>query len=251
MRPPSISDRPALNPGMCYKCRSGPEAGNRTYYVDLGIDVDYEGVMYLCNFCLADVIKCGVPDIMLQKDVHSLISESQNSYVNSKKKLAELELVKKYMTSIGIDFDTMLTAAKEKEVMVTEQEASFAKYTGSLEKDLAVTDINIPNPPDYTGKPEFEPDIQRMMQTKAFNLNDDGTPSTPPEEFVMPVEAPPLEWPGEPIDTILDEADDVDRGPLFSDGATPDGAESQPVDSSGESVAASSPATGEFDNFLK
>lgn len=38
---------------MCFKCRAGE--GVRDFFVDLGFDTDYEGTVYLCNDCMADI----------------------------------------------------------------------------------------------------------------------------------------------------------------------------------------------------
>lgn len=53
MRPCTREDVPAQAPGICYKCRIG---GSRDYFVDTGISIDYEGVVYLCSKCLEDIV---------------------------------------------------------------------------------------------------------------------------------------------------------------------------------------------------
>ena len=47
-------ERPHLHPYICARCRVGDQP-NREYFVDTGIDFDWEGVVYLCNTCLKDI----------------------------------------------------------------------------------------------------------------------------------------------------------------------------------------------------
>jgi hypothetical protein len=58
-----ILDAPILNPGTCALCGSS-STGDRKY-ADLGITVDYVGVIYFCTFCLQEVanrVGCATPE---------------------------------------------------------------------------------------------------------------------------------------------------------------------------------------------
>lgn len=48
-----ILDAPQLAPGVCAIC--GSSRNDDRKYVDLGIDVDYIGVMYFCTFCMTEL----------------------------------------------------------------------------------------------------------------------------------------------------------------------------------------------------
>jgi hypothetical protein len=58
-----ILDAPILAPGTCALC--GTSRNDDRKYVDLGIDIDYIGVMYFCTFCMQEVanrIGCLMPE---------------------------------------------------------------------------------------------------------------------------------------------------------------------------------------------
>jgi hypothetical protein len=73
MRPAVRMDIPALPPGVCFRCRVGSEQNKREYFVDTGISLDWEGVIYLCNMCLDDIAR--TTGVMYTKnDVDDLLS---------------------------------------------------------------------------------------------------------------------------------------------------------------------------------
>lgn len=49
-----VLDAPILAPGVCAIC--GSSRNDDRKYVDLGIDVDYVGVMYFCTFCMTELV---------------------------------------------------------------------------------------------------------------------------------------------------------------------------------------------------
>lgn len=55
MRPSTKDTEPFQQPGICCRCRVGGSA-DRKYFVDTGVSYDYEGVLYFCNMCLADIV---------------------------------------------------------------------------------------------------------------------------------------------------------------------------------------------------
>lgn len=40
-------------PFICFKCRCGNDT--RDFYIDLGIDSEYDGAIFLCNLCMLDI----------------------------------------------------------------------------------------------------------------------------------------------------------------------------------------------------
>jgi len=60
MRPVMIVSKPPAHPYVCIQCGKQDE---RDYFVDLGFDISdmyhavWEGCVYLCNFCMENVVK--------------------------------------------------------------------------------------------------------------------------------------------------------------------------------------------------
>lgn len=58
-----VLNTPLLAPGVC--CICGASRSDDRQYIDLGIDVEYVGVMYFCTFCmteLANTLGCLTPE---------------------------------------------------------------------------------------------------------------------------------------------------------------------------------------------
>lgn len=59
MTPVRVYDSPPSHPYMCMKCRNGAET--REYFIDTGMQVEWEGLIYLCNECMHDIaLACGI-----------------------------------------------------------------------------------------------------------------------------------------------------------------------------------------------
>lgn len=59
----SILDAPVMNPGTCAIC--GTSRNDDRKYIDLGLDVDFIGVIYFCTFCIQELVNrigCAMPD---------------------------------------------------------------------------------------------------------------------------------------------------------------------------------------------
>jgi hypothetical protein len=54
------------SPHMCCRCGSPSEV--RSYMIDIGVDYQYEGTMYLCNACCIDLVNL-MPDAIKNSDV--------------------------------------------------------------------------------------------------------------------------------------------------------------------------------------
>lgn len=77
MRPVQIYTVPPLPPNMCFKCRAGE--GVRDFFVDLGMDTDYEGAVYLCDMCMTDIGKTS--DIFITVENHTKAMNLQNDFL--------------------------------------------------------------------------------------------------------------------------------------------------------------------------
>lgn len=53
MRDPQIVKEAYMPPHVCFKCKCGSHA--RPWFVDLGMDTEYDGTFYLCNSCMEDL----------------------------------------------------------------------------------------------------------------------------------------------------------------------------------------------------
>lgn len=53
MREARIVDQPDLPPHRCNRCLAG--GTSRDFFVDLGFETEFDGVVYLCNICFIDI----------------------------------------------------------------------------------------------------------------------------------------------------------------------------------------------------
>jgi len=53
MRTVTIFERPPAHPYVCFKCKTGEHA--RKFFVDIGMDTELDGTIYLCDSCMEDL----------------------------------------------------------------------------------------------------------------------------------------------------------------------------------------------------
>jgi hypothetical protein len=96
MRPVALTYDPPAMPHTCIKC--GAHAQIRDWFVDIGAEVEWEGYIYLCNSCLADIVRV-TPDF-LSVDAHrEIVAE----YMARMDELSELK--KKFNTMSELWFE--------------------------------------------------------------------------------------------------------------------------------------------------
>lgn len=107
MRPTTIHETPILNPGECHRCHCNELAEGREYFVDTGIDVEWVGVLYLCNLCLADLVRV-TPDI-LHKSIVDAAAEAQSNFIaEAERKDRQYEEIVSALTSMGLTVEALL-----------------------------------------------------------------------------------------------------------------------------------------------
>lgn len=117
MRPPNLQRDPVMPPGICCLCRCGKksegEPDQRDYFVDFGIDIEWQGVMYVCNLCLISVVRMArLPDIIAMADVNNALADAQETKKVAERSIEEYQLVKNHLGNIGLNFDNLLAAAQ-------------------------------------------------------------------------------------------------------------------------------------------
>jgi hypothetical protein len=96
MRPVQLTYDPPAMPHVCIKC--GAHAQIRDWFVDIGAEVEWEGYVYLCNSCLADIIRV-TPDFLSVEAHKQIVAEYQA-------RMDELsELKKKFNTMSELWFE--------------------------------------------------------------------------------------------------------------------------------------------------
>jgi hypothetical protein len=83
-------------PHTCIKC--GAHAQIRDWFVDIGAEVEWEGYVYLCNSCLADIIRV-TPDFLSVEAHKQIVAE----YMARMDELSELK--KKFNTMSELWFE--------------------------------------------------------------------------------------------------------------------------------------------------
>lgn len=88
MREARIVDQPDLPPHRCNRCLAG--ATTRDFFVDLGFETEFDGVVYLCNICFIDVATTSKMFITLDDHiarVSALVTVAKNYDVLTNKNL--------------------------------------------------------------------------------------------------------------------------------------------------------------------
>lgn len=138
MRPATRMAQPALPPGICYRCRVSEHAG-REYFVDTGISLDWEGVIYFCDKCLEDLAKC-TGEFFTKPEVDDLLS-IQTEMVEKAQKLVEYhEKFTVWLSTFGFDLSgakTIFDSLIEEE---NERGRIPAEYTSEADGSIGETD---------------------------------------------------------------------------------------------------------------
>lgn len=72
MRPVQLHTDPPGPPHVCIKC--GAHAQIREWFVDIGTETDWEGIVYICNSCMADIVRV-TPDFLSVEAHQEIVAE--------------------------------------------------------------------------------------------------------------------------------------------------------------------------------
>lgn len=102
IRPAVITYDPQNLPGVCFRCRTGPQS--REYFFDIGVDTEFEGTIYICKDCFQECI--GLTDDFLTKLAAVDFFRLANSALEEAKELEDkYNAVFKTLESIGISIE--------------------------------------------------------------------------------------------------------------------------------------------------
>lgn len=92
MRPVALIFDPPAMPHVCIKC--GAHAQIREWFVDIGTETEWEGIVYICNSCMSDIVRV-TPSFLSVEAHREIIAE----YIARMDELTEL---KQRMSVVGI-----------------------------------------------------------------------------------------------------------------------------------------------------
>jgi hypothetical protein len=72
MRPVALTYDPPSTPHVCIKC--GAHAQIRDWFVDIGSEVEWEGIVYICNSCMSDIVRV-TPDFLSVEAHREIVAE--------------------------------------------------------------------------------------------------------------------------------------------------------------------------------
>lgn len=72
MKPVKLTKDPESSPHVCIKCRAHAQV--RDWFVDIGTDVEWEGMLYICNECMKDIVRV-TPDYLTVDAHREIVSE--------------------------------------------------------------------------------------------------------------------------------------------------------------------------------
>lgn len=111
-----ILDTPILAPGVCCICGAGRNDDRK--YIDLGIDVDYIGVMYFCTFCmteLANTLGCLMPEQAQQ--LRDELDSARQTIINFQQEKAAVhgavDAIRRTGLFSGTDFNSLITTPEK------------------------------------------------------------------------------------------------------------------------------------------
>ena len=111
MRDMRVTLQPVNVPYVCSRCSAHP--GVRSYFIDTGIDSDFEGTVYICDKCAEDFVNAS-PDASTSKDITELdlaLVKVKMEFDSYKDKMLTLL---QSLESIGISPDKLIEAYCER-----------------------------------------------------------------------------------------------------------------------------------------
>lgn len=107
-RPVQVLDSPILHPGQCFKCKSSSREFRR-YWIDTGIDIDWEGVVYICDMCMTDIVR-NSPDFYTQAEMDSVVNSNNDLLQSAKEQVEKGKNLLAALKALGFDADFVLEA---------------------------------------------------------------------------------------------------------------------------------------------
>lgn len=157
MRPVAIHKEPPMMPHTCIKC--GAHAQIRDWFVDTGTEVEWEGIVYFCNFCFADMVKV-TPDFLSVESHREIVAE----YTKSMDELSELKIQLRVITDqwfelTGLDLMTFFQNLKKVDEHARGLELSRALSSATGDMPTVSSDSSEPEHDD-SGIDEPDPTIE-------------------------------------------------------------------------------------------
>lgn len=98
----TVVTAPAINPGICFRCRCGTET--RKWFIDTGTDTDVEGRLYFCNMCMVDFVKLipmeFVPAAAFQTGIEQVYAYFKNLSDKEDEVAQKLALINSFIESL-------------------------------------------------------------------------------------------------------------------------------------------------------
>lgn len=125
-------------PFWCFKCKCGNDT--RDFYIDLGIDSEYDGAIFLCNLCMQDTADQTGLFISIEKHNEAMVEQAYQ--VESYKKLIQKvdswnhafqKLTDNNMHDFFNNLELILNGPRIDESVIASQGSSDTELTESIE----------------------------------------------------------------------------------------------------------------------
>jgi hypothetical protein len=144
MQPVVLKGPLPILPAVCFRCK----CYEKEYFVDTGIDTEFDGRIFLCNHCMIDFVKV-MPDAYTARDVLLMEIDSDKIKEASSKALRRYDHLLKSLKALGLDIKSLLDR---------EEKANKNERTREYRKSVAVRD-SVPEITDpLAARPDPEPD---------------------------------------------------------------------------------------------
>ncbi len=109
MRLAQLTHNPPNHPYTCFRCLAHSEV--RDYFIDAGIDTDFDGSVYICNMCMTDLFHV-TPDYFSKEEVDNIVIAQQAISTKASVIVEDYNNKLQAFKELGIDLEKLLESAK-------------------------------------------------------------------------------------------------------------------------------------------
>lgn len=137
MTPAVLTQKCDLPPFICFRCRTDQ---NREYYINTGMNTEFDGQIYLCNACMGDLVEVD-KNSLLVSHFDAIMLQYQANLERATKISEDFEDKKVLLKRIGLDIEELISFLKGQNGPRTNESTSVNLDGKSDSNDLESTDV--------------------------------------------------------------------------------------------------------------
>jgi hypothetical protein len=160
MLPPVVTNGPLpLLPAVCYRCK----CYKKKYFIDTGMDTEFEGRLYICNDCMRDFVDAD-PKSYNSVQVAEIKAQAESIQASSEGALRKYEFLLNAIKRLGLDISEIVNreekAAKNAELRRRKRDSVSTKPSA----DVTGTELSVVDA-DSRGESEFPVTIDPLGES--------------------------------------------------------------------------------------